>query len=340
MTIHDAAKLGDLEQVRMLLKNWPELLEAETEKGLTPLHVAAAGAQTNVMQLLLARKARVNARTKYGWTPLHFAATKGDAPTVALLLAHKAQVNVKTRAEDTPLLMAVRGAHAGVVKLLLEHGAEPNVAEKVGSSTALHLAVARSSPSIVAMLVAAGAKVNALDAFGETPLTDAISGGRDAIATFLQQHGALQPEGKPLSPIEQSLVDYYRALDRVFQTGSASEKRKMALSMIPTPADMRTLFPKHSATAVKVADELQGEIKAALDKGLGVPKDSGAILRIQPEPPGPYILYCRQKGLIAPEVPVYTLVVRKKGSKTLVDTYCFVNQHWVPLPPLDRILPE
>ncbi|MCX6904135.1 MAG: ankyrin repeat domain-containing protein [Verrucomicrobia bacterium] len=340
MTIHQAVKSGDVEQVRLLLKSWPELLEAETDKGLTPLHVAAAGAQTNVLQVLLARKARVQARTKLGWTPLHFAATKGDAPTVALLLAYGAEVNVRTGAADTPLLMAVRGGHAGVVKLLLEHRAEPNVAEKAGGSTALHLAAVRGSPSAVEMLVAAGAKVNALDAYGETPLTAAISAGRDAIAAFLEQHGARQPEGKPLSPIEQSLVDYYRALDRVFQTGSASEKRKMALSMIPTRADMQKLFPKHSATAVKVADELQHEIKAALDQRLEAPADSAAIWKIQPEPPGPYIQYCRQKGLIAPEVPVYTLVVRKKGRKNLADTYCFVNQHWVPLPPLDRILPE
>jgi hypothetical protein len=32
--------------------------------------------------------------------------------------------------------------------------------------------------------------------------------------------------------------------------------------------------------------------------------------------------------------------VKKKGRKTLLDLYCFVNDHWVPLPPLAHILPE
>ena len=341
LPIHDSADLGDAEAVTASLRAWPELLEAANEKGLTPLHVAAAGAKTNVAEVLLARRANVEARTKYGWTPLHFAATKGSAPMIELLLAHGAQVNVKTRTDDTPFLMAARGGHTNAVQLLLSHKADPNVRDRASSSSPLHFAaVARNLP-LVALLLAAGADVNAVDSQGDTPLTCALAAGHDGIIDLLRQSGAKEPPPKLLSPLEQSLVDHYRALDQTFRTGSTADKRKALLGLVPTKAEVQKIFPKHAAEAWKVAQQLDREIRTALDKGaLKDPAGEGLIWKIQPVPAGPTVQRYQAQGWLASEVPIFTLVVKKKGAKSAANEYCQVNNRWVPLPPLDRIFPE
>jgi ankyrin repeat protein len=338
--IHQAAEVGECEQVKALLKAWPELIEAENEKGLTPLHVAAANARREVVEALLARRANVLARTKYAWEPLHFAVTRGDGPTVALLLAYGARVNDKTRTDETALHMAARGGFADVAKALLERKADPDAVENTTGSTPLHLAVVRDSQALVSLLLAAGANVNKPDASGDAPLTLAVSSGHDAVAALLRQQGGREAESKPLSPLEQSLVDYYGRLDQVFRDGKTSDKRKAALSMVPTHADVQKLFPKNAAQGNKVVDDLLREIKATADKDIGLAANEGDIWKLQPGPSSPYVQYCQSRGLIAPDVPIYTLTVKKKGRKSLMDMFCFVNNHWVPLPPLARILAE
>ena len=136
-------------------------------------------------------------------------------------------------------------------------------------------------------------------------------------------------------------MDHYRALDQTFRTGSAADKRKTLLSQVPTKAEVQKMFPKHAAEAWKVAAQLDREIRAALDKGaLKDPAGEGVIWKIQPVAPGPNIQRYQAKGWISPEVPIYMLVVKKKGGKSAADEYCQVNNRWVPMPPLDRIFPE
>jgi len=68
--IHEAAAFGDVEQIKSLFKNSPNLVDSTDEKGLTPLHVAAANKQFKVAAALLALRAKVNARAVSGQTPL------------------------------------------------------------------------------------------------------------------------------------------------------------------------------------------------------------------------------------------------------------------------------
>jgi ankyrin repeat protein len=50
--IHDAAKSGDLEKVKALLKGNPNLVFSKDTNGRTPLHCAALQGQKNVAELL------------------------------------------------------------------------------------------------------------------------------------------------------------------------------------------------------------------------------------------------------------------------------------------------
>jgi ankyrin repeat protein len=72
--IHDAAKSGDLEKVKELLKDNPDLVASKDNYGATPLHWAALTGQYEVVGFLLNNNANVNAKSTNGMTPLHQAA--------------------------------------------------------------------------------------------------------------------------------------------------------------------------------------------------------------------------------------------------------------------------
>ena len=332
--IHDSAELGDAEAVRAALRDWPDLIEAEDDKGFTPLHVAVANAKTNVVLVLLARRAKVEARTKGAWTPLHIAATNGFVPTVALLLAYSAQVNAKTTLGLTPLHLAARGGQVEAARLLLDNKADVNATEQVDGATPLHLAVEGGHLAVVELLLAKGADLNASTGKGATPLTIASALGRDSITDRLRR------AGKPLSQLEQSLVDHYRGFDQVFRASSSSEKKKAVLNTVPTKADVQKIFPQHADRAWKVVEQLSQQIHAALSKGLKNAAQELPLTMINAGPPSPYVQQCQTKGWLGADVPMYTLIVTKQGGRVTTEAYCFVNNRWLPLPPLDKIFPE
>ena len=106
--IHDAAKNGDLEKVRALLKANPDLVNSKDTNsrydGYTPLHSAVEKRQKEMVELLLANKADVNANVSSVGSPLHLAAARGYMDMVELLLAKKAKVNAKNNDGDTPCI--------------------------------------------------------------------------------------------------------------------------------------------------------------------------------------------------------------------------------------------
>ena len=121
-SFHDAARNGDLERVKALLKDNPDLVFSKDSIGQTPLHYAAYWGYKGVAALLLASKAEVNAKNNDGYTPLHWAAYRGHKAVAALLLANKAEVHAKDTDGETPLHMAVAGEHKDVAELLRQHG--------------------------------------------------------------------------------------------------------------------------------------------------------------------------------------------------------------------------
>jgi TonB family protein len=75
--IHDAARNGDFQKIKALLKENPELVSIKDEYGYTPLHLAARKGQKDAVEMLLANKAEINAKTLMGITPLDMAAWDG-----------------------------------------------------------------------------------------------------------------------------------------------------------------------------------------------------------------------------------------------------------------------
>ena len=67
----------------------------------------------------------VDARTEEGYTPMHIAAVFGQRAAAELLLSHNADVSLTDKHGNTALHMAVFLGHTDVVRALLAHGADP-----------------------------------------------------------------------------------------------------------------------------------------------------------------------------------------------------------------------
>lgn len=123
--IHDAARDGNGEDVRRLLKADPKQREVRTAMGSTPLHLAATNPDTSAMKALIAAGADVTARDNDGATPLHMAAYSSRPKNTQILLEAGADPMAKTDNGRDPGSMARKvkaDETAGVLSLWVLKG--------------------------------------------------------------------------------------------------------------------------------------------------------------------------------------------------------------------------
>lgn len=400
--IHDAAKAGDVEQIKGLFKAFPDVIEATDEKGQTALHVAIANRQLAAAQTLLGLRAKVNAPSDSRLTPLHLSARLNDLKGVELLLANGANINARDAYDRTPLIMAAeppaaddlqglnerevraryrsaqhqattaallnqqfnvikllitRGADVNardrggatallgavmsfndpVASLLLQQGADPNVGDPATLATPLHVAAGRGLTNTVMLLINANAAINPTDARGETPLGHALHSAQLGVAAVLRQRGANLGAERPSNALEQSLAEYFRRTDAALQRASSGEKAQLIIAMSPTRSDVERMFPQHAQAAWIVVEEMRRQIKQSFQKTV-IDSDSGKeIWRIRAEAPSVQAREWLERGWLNPQLAVYSLVVDRIGATSKPGDYCYVNQHWVLLPPLGSI---
>ncbi|MBI4027589.1 MAG: ankyrin repeat domain-containing protein [Verrucomicrobia bacterium] len=193
-------RTGDKEIMKLLLAMDTEIKKADihtkNKSGRTPLDLAAVKGDTEIMELLLAKGAKltffaasalgrvndmalflqadpalVNVRDDQGRTPLHYAAQTGQTKAAQWLLDRGADVNAKlywwghtssgkpVPRHHTPLHLAAKKGHIDLVKLLLARGADGNAKDGLGV-TPLHLAIQKGHIEMVKCILAYKANVN------------------------------------------------------------------------------------------------------------------------------------------------------------------------------------
>ena len=121
-----AAKSGDADSVKKLVKQDPALMSAMDSDGSTPLHCACWKGHEAVVAVLLAAGADVNAENEndhWGTTPLHAAAHANQKRIAELLIAHGADINARNLNNRTPLDETSFHEARAVAKLLIANGA-------------------------------------------------------------------------------------------------------------------------------------------------------------------------------------------------------------------------
>lgn len=147
-----------------------------------------AGAKERVLKLIGENPELVNAYSHDGWTPLHLACFFGPGVAEALL-TQGADVRARSRnaMQNTPLHAAAAGRSRDAVRTLLEHGAEVN-ARQQGGWTALHAASQNGDVEMLRLLIVAGADVQIRAENQQNALDLALTKGHQAVVELLDEY--------------------------------------------------------------------------------------------------------------------------------------------------------
>lgn len=169
-------------------------MSAIDREKVTPLHLAALGSHTKVVQLLLEEGANSSAQDYNGETVLHQAARGGDNCSVKLLLDHGADATAQNRSNVTVLHRAAIRGYTNMIEVLLNHGAD--ISSRLDNRTALELALNGGHKEAVQLLQLRGAETP-IPANVDEMLVDAARCGDYGLVELLLSYGA-NPSGGPL----------------------------------------------------------------------------------------------------------------------------------------------
>ena len=118
----------------------------------TPLHFAALGTSSSLLQVLLDYRADVNFQNIYGATPLHYACLTGRRSNVRMLLHSHAISTIPDVHNETALHWAVEGENIGIIQILLEHNPQLFRITNNDNNTALDISRITENEAIIKYL--------------------------------------------------------------------------------------------------------------------------------------------------------------------------------------------
>jgi ankyrin repeat protein len=165
------------ECVELLLAEVTDI-EIPNKVGDGPLHKAAAVGNCWVIEMLLQKNGNLEARNRMSERPLHVASARNSLKVVQLLVDRGARTDSRDVEGKSPLHVAAENGRAEIVRYLVNSNCDIDLRDERGMSP-LHYAVL-ASHTVVGILIAAGADVDAETKDGETPYLLAVRMNRVA----------------------------------------------------------------------------------------------------------------------------------------------------------------
>jgi ankyrin repeat protein len=220
--LFEAATEGDVKTVAALIEANRDLVTAKDEDGDTALHLAAAGGQRDVCELLVKAGANVSAVNKLGQLPVHLAIASKNEATVELLIRRE-HLNAADLSGNRPLHWAIGNKAENLAKRLLEAGADPTAINNHGHN-ALHRAADRGLITTADLLVKNEKLIEQPDGFGYTPLLLAATRGDKSMCELLLKAGASPKAGQKagLNALHIAAIGGRTSLIELFLTHTAS----------------------------------------------------------------------------------------------------------------------
>lgn len=153
LDLSEAVVVGDLDTVRQIVEEAPDLLDSFSNDGFTPLGFASFFSRVEIASFLLSRGAspHIPSRNSFSVFPLHSAVAANCAEIVEMLLANGASPNVKQQKDITPLHSAAHNGNVEIARLLIRHGADTGAVSADGK-TVLDMAVESNASEIIELL--------------------------------------------------------------------------------------------------------------------------------------------------------------------------------------------
>jgi ankyrin repeat protein len=188
--IINAAYAGNLEEVRRLLQQKPQLLEATRSDWSSPLVEAAECGHLDIVRFLLDQGADVNRPSGVGWVAIEIACWEGRVDVVLLLIERGADPFEVINGDDPAFFKAVNCGQVAVVEALLKHACRDDASWRdfcrylIDSTdgegnTALQTACNDFKEELVRLLLEAGADPTIANKHGDSPLDQAKYEGEE-----------------------------------------------------------------------------------------------------------------------------------------------------------------
>ena len=157
--------------------------------GITPLALCAGSAPAAIVTRMIAAGAEVEKADDKGQTPLMWAAAKGRVESIRLLMEHGALINRATSGGFTPLFFALKSGVPAAPDAVLEAGGDASYVAPDGTSV-VQLAMYQKNYEFAARMIERGASVTAFDRNGDQLLHAAVLANQPSLVKLLLAKGA------------------------------------------------------------------------------------------------------------------------------------------------------
>lgn len=192
-------RLGNLPLMIAVIRNNSEMIEHLIERGAkvdeqnesekTALMLAAFYGKLHLVKILRQYDASYKIRDNSGMSAIHYAIDGGNCDTIEYMVTDGANINERDTTNGwTPLLRASSlNAKADVARVLIKYDADMNIADN-NQKTALMIATINGNLPFVQVLVTHGADLYALNEYGKGLYELAIAMDRKTIIRYFDEY--------------------------------------------------------------------------------------------------------------------------------------------------------
>lgn len=150
ININDAVRCNDKISIETAIaKGTP--VDTKDKYFKTPLMIACALGNVDMVKMLLEKKANVNVMDNFKWTALHHACHGGQLDVVKLIIENGADINAPSLNGGTPLTRAIESSAFEVVQFLIDSGAKLQTETRNGL-TPVDIAHSFADPRVIGLI--------------------------------------------------------------------------------------------------------------------------------------------------------------------------------------------